>query len=344
MLNYSLSAERLLHASPKAAPNTMDYILNRDSTTMYWFFTRNERYGVDEVLAWLSAVSGLSAIRAFMSLMLTTHLVYLVSGAGLAYRSSQDRGAGVLACVLLAASSLVALGVMYQLLGQVCGLALAFAALNRLCSPPQSFADFWGSVILTAIVVAAAFMAYPEVLAFVIGSAVVWYVVSLFGRGLNIRTLSGWLAVVTAAVIVLLNGYLRNVSWVIAARVLISSGVARRPGDIQLFPYYLVPTGLANFAGSIPVSQFPGDPLVSVGIIFGAAFIALALFCVATEIRRNEPAAIATAVCGIVLLPLLFKKSDFGIFKLAMYSLPFALITLSVWFWAQVTRMRGVQA
>jgi len=351
MINYTVSGERLLHFSINQPPVISDFVFNRDTTANAWFLIRSDRHGAEAALASVSAMTHLRALQVFMPLILALGLVFITSATALVYTSPRRRGIAIAAAALLASSALVTLPIIYQLLSQIAGFALLFAALRLICDPRFEQTEVFPSILLAAIAFAGVCALYPEALPFLILPALLWHAIEVLRRRERLDLALGWLSAAAACTAVLLNVYVRNVIFVLVNRVL--SGTSGSDNLSQLngpadflhsghglltFPYYLVPTGLANFLGAYPLASFPAEPFLSLGIALG--FILLALIALATfsELRNNEPSALTTLLCIVLGVLLFFRTADFGLYKLAMYAQPFAILTLCLWYWNLQTR------
>jgi hypothetical protein len=94
----------------------------------------------------------------------------------------------------------------------------------------------------------------------------------------------------------------------------------------ELFPYFLIPSGIAGLWG---LSHYvPVENASLVITVFLAA--AMTVFTASSALWlawQREPAAIVLVVMGVVASGLFAQSSGFGMLKLAMYSQPFLLAT-----------------
>jgi hypothetical protein len=129
-----------------------------------------------------------------------------------------------------------------------------------------------------------------------------------------------------AVVLILLNAYLGTV-----LRYLAHQATARPQGGLvtEIFPYYLLPTGLANLWGLLPLSgPWPDEPWLSIRIVLGAILLAGAAVGVCWMARWAHPAAVVSIVMFGLAGWLFHEHFGFGLFKLAMYIQPFLLATI----------------
>ena len=343
MANYALTATRVAQHGYYAAPIFSEFTRNIGFPSFYWFETvvGNERYGVDEFLAWSTSLMRQNAFGAFMPTIAAFHVSSIAAASALVYRAREYRPAALLTCGLLACSSLATFGVEYQLIAQVAGVGLMCAAIALLCHPLEAMwpirAGGLGEPVLAAVVLAGCAEVYPEVTPFVFVTVFLWYAIGIVRRELSTSRALAWLSAVCALAALVLNGYLRNYVWVVVTRVLTS---ASPPESIELhpliFPFYLLPTGVANYFGLYPLTIYPREPWLSLGIAIGFLLVAVVAFATIDGIRNREPIALLNSIAFVMAAYLFYRVSDFALYKLAMYSQPMMLGTLSLWwcrFW-----------
>ena len=340
MANYALTATRILAHGYYVAPVFAEFTRNVGFPNFYWFETvlGNERYGVDEFLAWSTSLMRQNAFGAFMPTIAAFHVSSIAAASALVYRAREYRPAALLTCGLLACSSLATFGVEYQLIAQVAGVGLMCAAIALLCRPLEAMwpirAGGLGELVLAAVVLAGCAEVYPEVTPFVFVTVFLWYAIGIVRRELSTSRALAWLSAVCALAAIVLNGYLRNYVWVVVTRVLTS---ASPPESIELhpliFPFYLLPTGVANYFGLYPLTIYPREPWLSLGIAVGFMLVAVVLIATIDGIRHREPVALLNAIALLMAAFLFYRVSDFALYKLAMYSQPMMLGTLALWWW-----------
>jgi len=317
-VNYSLSAERLRVVGFYAVPDYPSFVNGRDISTSYFLLNAvsPERYGVDELLAFVSALARLDALRALMPLLVSLHLAGVAALGALCYRGRRPYLTALAAAGLLAISPLQTFGVLYQLAGQVAGLLFLTAGVARACEPAivtlKGYARF-AELVLAGVLLAAQAESYPELAPF---GALTIFVYHVVRNPRDLRTRLGLMAGLTVTCALILNVYLRNVACVLAERV----GAPSRMADV--FPYYLLPSGIANLAGFLPVGSFPADPWLSADIAAGLIYVAAALAATAFCIRRDEPVGILGAIFAVSAVAFFHQHEGFALYKIAMYVQP----------------------
>jgi hypothetical protein len=335
-----LSAERLRIEGLYTVPNTSDYLVDRDVRQDYYFLNGSsmDRFGADELLAVASSVFRLDSFRVIMALLIAMHLGGIAAVGALVYRGQHALPKALLACGLLAVSALATFGVEYQLLGQAAGLLFMTAAVSVLCKRDalDLKAEFvrcdW---LLAGILSVALCEAYPELLPFAILAVIGFQAVAPLA---TLRNRVALLGITAAATLIGLNGYARITGYVLFARL--------RPGSTDqgngLFPYYLLPSGLPNIVGILPVASFPLDPGLS--LLIGLSFVVLAMLAWSTfrGFRQTDPSAYLFAVFVASMLYFFHSRSGFALYKLAMYLQPALAAVAAVGLVAAYVRARRV--
>jgi hypothetical protein len=232
----------------------------------------------------------------------------------------------------------MAYGTLSQLIAQVWGLGLIGALAAVLCRPLPAARRhrLLGFSVTPAIVASALMVVYPETSPLVL-VALLAYGGAAVLRGPGSLRPTLWVAAGSGAVALLaLNLYLGP-----SLRYLLAVLTTRsRPADpdAMLFPYYLVPSGLAQFWGWLPIGELGRDPWMSAAILLGAALLLGAVAGVLVLAWRGEPIAVLClpmlALAGRVFV----VRHDFILFKLAMYVAPFLAGSLVVTLFTLVRR------
>ena len=329
MANYALSAERLFNYAYLARPPVQTYLDNTDSSEHFWFFHvyLGIRTGSDLLLAWLMGITGKSPLQIFMPLMLTFHLMLIGSAAALIYRHAGQRFAALLTALLLACSALTSLGTLYQLIAQVFGLALLIASMTVMMRPIGCMGRIrlLQTALLSALLLATIIVSYPEVLAFLSLSLVIFSVILLLKRN-SLRPMLLYYASTMALLILIVNTYIRPALLFFTSQLFY--GVKGSKEGSYIFPYYLIPSGLANFWGMVPINVRAPEPWLSLAIVAGAVLLAIALLASVWESKAGHPAGIMSLVMLALAIQLFFHHSDFGLFKLVMFIQPFLIGTM----------------
>lgn len=325
MTNYVLAAHRFADHGFNDIPDMTAMTANTDPTLGYWFMhvIDGSRCGAELLLAMVVSLTGRSGHEVFMPVIVCLHLVLVCAAGALLANRPRRLSRGLLASVLVAGSALCAFGTLYQLIAQVLGLGLLCAASTVYTRRRLSLADAGVGVMITA----ALLIGYPEVLPFLglemllMTAWIAWRRRPGLRQAVWGRCAMGGLSALLVAPSTL--GLVDYLTWQITMG---SDG--NRTSNL-LFPFYLVPSGLANACGIAAVARPLSDPYLSVAIVAGAA----TMLITAVAIVRGAARGLSHALIGLVMLGLaawLFKgRSGFGLYKIAMFIQPFAAAALA---------------
>lgn len=333
MANYSLGAQRFLNHGFFDPPNLDDLVTGKDYSLAYWFMhaAGGVRSGSELMLAVVWAFSGLNAHQIFMLVIMALHLALIAGTGAMVVGTGMARRAPLIAMGLLALSPLTSLGALYQLIGQVGGLALLMAAVTLMYRPnhtKNAFRLVRGNVP-AALIFASIFVWYPEVLPFF---GLGWILHTLFM--LIFRRQSAWpilkpAVVVGVLVLIALNKYVIAAMTFMLAQA--SGGMQSADVSSILFPYFLIPSGIAAFWGLIPIAGDIREPFVSLSIAGGfILFYWLGRYVLPKQIKRADASVSMLLVMVAIGLLLFYRNNDFGLFKLTMFAQPFLMGVLAI--------------
>ncbi len=330
MVNYCLLAERLLHNGLLVRPSAEALASGTDLSLASWFIeSATARPGSQLVLAWVATIVRRPLPELFMPVIIALHLALVASAGALVYQTRHARRAAVATCWLVAFSPLTTLGTVSQLIAQVFGLALASSLVALAWDAPSDGRP--GSIVresvLLSVAISAFLLVYPEFAPFVGVALVGRIALGVIRRSLTARqaitlTLAG------AGSVLLIAPYaVKSVTFfLIQAR----QGMTGSERLIQIFPYYLIPSGLAQVWGFLPIAGQGVEPWTSLTIAAGGVLL-LATFVWSVRLFFQGEAVAAVALpMFLVGLVLFWQPSPFGLFKLAMFAQPFLLGTVAV--------------
>ncbi len=336
-VNYSLAAERFKDFGFWRTP-TLEELAGRDITQYYWFMhvPGLMRFGSELTLAWVSALVGVKSLGIFMPVILGLGLIQLFAAAALVLHRGRWRRRALITMALLAISPLFMLGTLYQLIAQVGGLALMLAATCFLTARiPGTRRRLVPHALALAIVGSAVAVYYPEITAFAVlvtamVGAVEW--LQAYRRTSAARTVLPRLRdsfpkmrlvlVLYGVVGVLLLLRYNVLSYVFTIMLQMGSGFRSVDLSLSLFPYFMIPTGLANFFGLMPLSVNFGEPFTSLTILAGMLALITALGFAGRDALRPAPMAALLLVQFFLALKLMRSGNDFGLYKIAMFMQP----------------------
>ena len=345
-VNYCLAAERHKDFGFWRVP-TMEELAGRDISQYYWFMhvPGLMRFGSELTLSWLSAVSGVKSLGIFMPTIVALGLMQIFSAAALVLHHGRWRRRALIAAALLAASPLFMLGTLYQLIAQVGGLALLLAATAILTARLPGARRRLVAHVLTLSVVGAALAAfYPEVTAFAVLTTVLAGTIdAVRQRAIPVARLRLVLYGIVGVIVLLRYNVL---AYVFTIMLQMGSGFRSVDLALSLFPYFMIPTGLANLFGLMPLALNFAEPFTSLTIIAGLIALVTALVFAARESFRAAPMAVLLLVQFVLALKLMRSGNDFGLYKIAMFMQPALAGALAVALlklpWSRVTAPLGV--
>lgn len=342
MANYTLGATYLSNYGFFPPPPPERIVEDRDASAVMWYYlvAGGERPGIELANAWVSSTTGLSSHQTYMPVMLALHLVLISAAGALLLQCRAYRLPSVLACIALACSSLNTLGTLYQLMAQVLGVALLIGACVMSCAGCRRTSRRLtvGRIVLSTTLTSALLIVYPELLpCFLVA-------VFLYHCMLLVRKQESWrLLIRLAAYIGLGTALTVNVACV----GIVTDAVRRMSGTFRdisatggLFPFYLIPSGLAHLWGFYPIGERLAGGLLSLGIVLGALLLlGTCIGAVWLAWRGQVVAILCVTMIGIGMRAFILN-ADFVLYKVAMYVQPFLLGTAFLSWFQLVARLR----
>ncbi|MBL9189290.1 MAG: hypothetical protein JNK23_17540 [Opitutaceae bacterium] len=321
-VNYCLAAERFKDFSFWRVP-TPEELAGRDIAQYYWFMhvPGLMRFGSEIILAWVSALTGVKSLGIFMPVIIGLGLIQLFSTAALVLHRGRWRRRALVAMALLAASPLFMLGSLYQLIAQVGGLALLLAATALITARlPSRRWRVVPHILSLALVGAALAVFYPEVSAFAVLTMLLVGAVDLV-RTRQFPAVRATLVVYAIVGVIFLLRY-NLLSYVFTIMLQMGSGFRSVDLSLSLFPYFMIPTGLANLFGLMPLAKNWAEPMTTLTILAGLIALVTALTVGVRQALRAVPMAALLIVQFLLALRLMTSGNDFGLYKLAMFMQP----------------------
>lgn len=323
LTNYVLGAHRLVNEGYIQDPDPGVWADQSDWSIYYGEFTAaGIRSGSELLLAWAIALTGRNGLEIYMPLLVALDITLIFAATALV--GTPYRFARLLSAVLLATAAMLTLGVTFQLIAQILGLILLVLACTLGLSPFYRLQKraLVGFVIFLAIVMASLILTYPEVVPF-------FGVAFLIYHGMRYREIveyGGRVLLSIAAVGIVASGLIApdvlGLTTFFLYQLKASGSAQAFP---ELFPYFLMPSGLAALWGLYSFSSGIGGAAMTVATIFGFTLSSFAVVASAWLVWRAEPAAVVLLVMFAVGLVLFFGDAGFGTLKLAMYAQPFML-------------------
>jgi hypothetical protein len=331
MANYCLAAKRSLYHGFFQVP-TVAELTGGDYSQCYWFlYVRNfSRYGSELLLASVSAVSEENPLLIFMSTIIALGMTIPLGVAALVRASHSRYKVMVLASLLISLSPLFLLGIFYQLVAQMAGIALlcAAAALLMQDNMPWKRRFLMREALVLGTLEAAFSITYPEITPFLGLGFLFWIVIkSIHTKRFFVRPLIlGCCGGLVALVWVRYNLFV----YVVTLCLQINHGTSTLLESDALFPYFLVPSGMpALFGFSALADQFKtveGYCYLSLSIVM----LILWMIIVIHSLRKGRGTGSIAAVMIGMGGWLFYQRVGFGLFKLAMLIQPFIAIELAL--------------
>jgi len=333
MANYCLAADRFLNHGYYDLPEQTE-LEGRDYTEHYWFMhgLQQIRPGSEMMLAFTSSVTRLNPHEVFMPVIFMFSMLQICAMGAVAMFRGRYRKIALLAFFLFATSPLFALGTLYQLIAQVGGMAILFAACAVLLNTRECT---WRRVLLGSLLTACLGIFYPEVAPFVAISIIFF---GLHLRYVNPGALKPFSLVVAGTAILTFIFLGTSTYQFINTLVMQSVGSAGlgsmaeindQSGGLVLFPWTLVPSFVPMLFGLHAFGVVGFDPLISIQIAVGLLFLVFFIWMAFGQMSRREPAGYIAVIMIALGFFLFFKGQDFGLFKLAMFAQPAITLLLA---------------
>jgi hypothetical protein len=328
--NYCLAAERFRDFGFYRIP-TFPELAGRDYTQYYWIMHALQlmRFGAEHALAWLAAVTGKPALQVFMPAIVAFGMAQIFAASGLVLYSGRLRRQAIWTALLLSFSPMFMFGSLYQLFAQVAGIALLITLVALLTAPlaTRRRLRVLAYAVPTSIVGAALCIFYPEVTPFCILTVGLFLVL----KAVRTRRLPGAQIVLLEYVIVGVILLLRYnfISYIYTLSNQYVGGTKHVDLSLSLFPFFLIPSGLASVFGLQPMNFDVPNPKGSIVIAVGIVLLAVAFVRAVRGAWRAVPVACLLLVDFVVSAQLYRAGNDFGLYKLVMFMQPALMAALA---------------
>lgn len=332
MTNYALAAARFYHSGFYDIPNISALQLGENYPQAYWFMhvVDRARSGSELLLAWVWSITGVNAHKIFMPTIVALHLCLICATLAVTLIKACTRRNLLILAVLCAAAPLMTLGVVFQLVAQVGGLALLCAGMVFVLRPYHFHIRKIAQFIPAALILSVLIIYYPELIPF---GGVIWcafVALKMFNSRQNV--LFNYflpIGIVICIIVATVPQAIADAFHFLVMVIGFGAGFAKRY-NLFLFPYYLIPSGLPAFWGIIPFARPPNEPWLNISI-FLSLILSATIACSAwQQLRRHSAAALLFLIMTMIAVLFLIKKNDFGLFKLAMFAQPFFLSVLAI--------------
>ncbi len=337
MGEYVLLADGLFKRSYFEIPNISSIISNTDYSCTSWFsfVILPSRPGGPIILALIKSCTGLSFHNIFMPLMVFLNSVILFSSGSLIYYMTRKATDSYILISILAIMSNNLLGVISQLLAQVCGIGLLIASilfidLLFISIMKESKKRHIGLLLINATILASLLISYSEIFPFIIFYLLIYLFCRMIETEKNYAFSSKlvilYISIFFLLIFIFLQSYIYNSIINIIVNFLIGTTSVEDLQRVILFPYYLLPIGFTYFWGLLTfVDTYPIEPILSIEIILGMFLYSYCIIIAITQIKKINFFAIMSFLMLMIGVFLFIKQSDFGLFKIAMFIQPFII-------------------
>lgn len=345
MANYCLGAARFLHNGFFTVPDSGQLIRGSDYSQYYWFLhvPAMVRPGTELVLAWTTALAQRPAHEVFMPTVLAFHLCQISALGALVAQTPALRGPAAWACGLLGVSALMTFGTLYQLIAQVIGIALLIVLVVVLMRPltEPTRRGLVRRGVLAGVLGAGLFLIYPEVIP-ILGVAWLAFLGLEIAQGrVSLKSFLFFLLPSLLVSILLVRRLAVGIVHFLLFQANHGTGGKQDGGVGEFFPFYRLPSGIADFWGFFPLALVPPEPWASLLIAWGAVLLLAAVVAAAWMGLRRQPVAVVACVMLALTAFLMARGAYFGLYKIAMFLQPFVLGTMALAAYALLKNRRA---
>jgi hypothetical protein len=344
MANYTLASNFVSNYGLLDVPPAKRIIEDRDISAFLWYYIvgGGERPGLEIANGWMGSTAHLSSHQIYMPMMLALHLTLISVTGALLMQARKYRLVALLGCFWMACSSLNSLGTVYQLMGQVFGLALLVALCTLLCTPYKTVPQRANirHVALCGILFAALLIVYPELLPFLLLAFAVCHGTYL------LRGQEYWKVLVPSTLLIGLTSLVLTnivIVGVISDTVhRLRHAVGGTPQANMLFPFYLLPSGPAHLWGFYAIGKELSGAVLGVAIVAGGVLLLATCAGALWLSWRGDGVGVMCTIMVVVGLRCFATNGDFALYKLAMYIQPFLLGT-AILTWLRMSEMLRIR-
>jgi len=328
--NYCLAAERFKDFGFYRLPTQLE-LAGTDYAQYYWFMHAIQlmRFGSEHAVAWMSSLTGKPSLEVFMPIIMAFALSQIFAASALVLTKGKYRSHAFWTALLLSFSPMFIFGSLYQLIAQVSGVCLLLCLTVLLTAPPKTRRRITIAqhAIATSIVGAALCIFYPEVTPF--AALAVGLFVSI--KWVKTRVLPGAEIILIEYSLVGILLILRHnaISYLYTLANQFVGGTRLVDLSLSLFPFFLIPSGLASIFGLQAMNQDLANPWGSLVILLGFIFL---LVCMSYAFRQTLRGSIVGCLLFVELAVamLLYRSgNDFGLYKVVMFMQPLLMAALA---------------
>ena len=289
------------------------------------------RPGSELLLAFNAFLTSGDTLKIFMPTVASLHFVLIISAVALMITIQKiDSKKQYLLVLLLSIFPLISLGSLYQLIGQVGGIAFSIGIYGLVLNAIRENGVKQKRIYIgLTISFTSLLIWYPEILPFTLAPILIVVALSLRDRLIRISQIAKFTIFTAFFLVVFLNKYLLDAfQFLLRQTSNASFDDGAQNSNATVFPYYLIPNGLSSLFGLSPFHKIGNEPIASILIVLAALLLSLIVFLLMKLINLNGWIMIPFLIYSSGALILFFQNSDFGLFKLAMFMAPWLVLVL----------------
>ena len=331
--NYCLSAEKFKDFGFYKLP-TKEELYGTDYSQYYWFMHAIQlmRFGSEHAVAWLSSLTGKASLEVFMPTIMAFTMAQSFAAAALVLAKGKYKSHALWTSVLLSFSPMFLFGSLYQLIAQVSGVCLLLCLIVLLTTSlrTRKRRKVLIHAIATSIVGAALCIFYPEVTPFAALSVGLYVCI----KWVRMRILPGAEIVLLEYTIIGVLIILRHnaISYLYTLANQLVGGTRAVDLSLSLFPFFLIPSGLASIFGLQAMNQDLTNPWASI-VIFAGFLLLINCIIFAFKQTYKGSAVGCLLIVELGFAALLYRSgNDFGLYKIVMFTQPLLMAALACTF------------
>lgn len=333
MTNYVLAAQRFYANGFFDKIDSSNFLAGKEYSEEFYFLhvTSGVRPGSELLLAFNSFLTSGDSLKVFMVTIASLQFVLTVSAIALMITTQKVSAKKLyLLVLLLSIFPLISLGSLYQLIGQVGGIAFSIGIYGLVLIAFRENGVLQNRIhIVFTISLASLIIWYPEILPFTLLPVLFVLVHRLRHRLIRIDQVVKLTLLTILFLLVFLNKYLIDAIQLLQSQISRTSfNDGSQHINAPLFPYYLVPNGIPALFGLSPFHKIANEPIASALIILAILLSLVVIFSIMKLTKQNGWITIPFLIYASAALILFFQKSDFGLFKLAMFMAPWLVLIL----------------
>jgi hypothetical protein len=283
------------------------------------------RSGSELVLAYFSSLFGLDPLSIFMALLVCLQTILILATLSFVPQKHRTNTRYLSLFTLVAMfNGLLTFSFVVQLIAQICGLILLISIL-KLSHRFESGKSV--SIFLVGVLFAAQLIFYPELIPFLILALILVLIAKR--KNASWKSILNYIFSTLLVCLIALNSQMVSIAKFLFYQI-DSGGSSGIGDDFVLFPYFLRITGFSYLFGIWPLDVPLSGMLAVLTTLLGIVCMFLLLTLLFKARKELDELSCMVIVFLLVFVLLYLRQSDFGTFKIALYSNPFFVTFLSI--------------